>query len=101
MSNRKKAPPPPRDDVTSRKQYAARDSMLKGLHMALVSTIGFDLSTALLSLPEQLATNGEACEHLRKYFRGGVPGVREKIIAAQRRLDAVREVFASIDKTVW
>ena len=101
MSNRKKATPPPNDDVTSRKQYAARDSMLKGLHMALVSTIGFDLSTALLSLPEQLATNGEACEHLRKYFRGGVPEVREKIIAAQRRLDAVREVFASIDKTVW
>ena len=38
---------------------------------------------------------------MRKYFRGGVPEVREKIIAAQCGLDAVREVFASIDKTVW
>jgi hypothetical protein len=38
---------------------------------------------------------------LRKYFRGGVPEVREKIIAAQRGLDAVCAVFASIDKTVW
>ena len=101
MSNRKKATPPPNDDVPSRKQYAARDSMLKGLHVALVSTIGFNLSAVLLALPEQLATDGEACGHLRKYFRGGVPEVREKIIAAQRGLDAVREVFASIDKTVW
>ena len=33
--------------------------MLKGLHMALVSTIGFDLSAVLLTLP-QLATDGEA-----------------------------------------
>jgi hypothetical protein len=97
MSNRKKATPPPNDDVPSRKQYAARDSMLKGLHVALVSTIGFNLSAVLLALPEQLA-NGEACEHLRKYFRGGVPEVREKIIAAQCGLDAVREVFASIDE---
>ena len=55
----------------------------------------------LFALPEQLATDGEACEHLRKYFRGGVPEVREKIIAAQCGLDAVRKVFASIDKKVW
>jgi hypothetical protein len=75
--------------------------MLKGLHVALVSAIGFNLSAVLFALPEQLATDAEACEHLRKYFRGGVPEVREKIIAAQRGLDAVREVFASIDKTVW
>ena len=62
---------------------------------------GFQKSPVFQLLPEQLATSGEACAHLRHYFRGGVPELREKLEAAQRGLDAVRAVVNSIEKTVW
>ena len=79
----------------------ARDSALMGLASLTSAAIGLENSEALKRLPEQLATSGEACAHLRCYFRGGVPELREKLEAAQRGLDAVRAVVGSIEKPLW
>ena len=77
--------------------HAMRDSVLLGMTSGLGSLIGFEQSSALHELPEQLGTD-DGLEHFRHYFKGGAKELGNKLDAAERGLAALREVFTRINR---
>lgn len=84
-------------DDRKRARHAMRDSVLMGLASMISSASGFEKSTALKELPIQLLAD-EGVDHLRQYFKGGHKEVSDKLLAARRGLEAVEQIWASINR---
>jgi hypothetical protein len=84
-------------DQRNRDLHAMRDSVLMGMNTGLLSLRGFEKSPALQELPEQLLSDAGR-QHFRRYFKGGVKELREKLTAAQAGLDALVTVCATLSK---
>jgi hypothetical protein len=70
-----------------------RDSVLIGISTGVAALAGFDKSPALQDLPNQLKTE-EGEEHLRRYFKGGLKEIEEKLEVAERGLAALKETLS-------